>query len=384
MTPDELRERILRWEDLHTDFKREAGADRNELAKDLVCFANTDGGQLLFGVSDDRTVVGVADVDTLLRLIEDVAFERCQPPISVVPETVLIDGVTVVVVNIPKGDQRPYATRSGMYYIRSTQRCRRASREELLRLFQATGSMFYDEQPLGQLALSDLDLLAVERHLAEIGQPELTEDLPRLLTAWRLLDDGTPTVAGLVVFGRIPQVHLPSTGVIAAAFSGNDSGEDLIDRKDLKGGLFDVLGQAQAFLSLHLSTPHVVEGFGDERRPELPVPALREAIVNALVHRDYTVPGPIRVFVLFDRVEVHSPGRPPNTVTAESMRAGVHVTRNPHIYTRAAEAGLVTRAGTGIRRISKLLGENGSSDLTLTVSDTEVVLSLPRARSTVR
>ena len=106
--------------------------------------------------------------------------------------------------------------------------------------------------------------------------------------------------------------------------------------------------------------------------------ALREAVVNALVHRDYTIPGPTRIFVLSDRVEVHSPGRPPNSVDADAMRAGVHVTRNPHIYSRMAEAQLATRAGTGIRRIARLLREAYGAELGIVISDAEVVLLLPR------
>jgi len=90
------------------------------------------------------------------------------------------------------------------------------------------------------------------------------------------------------------------------------------------------------------------------------------------------VRGPTRIFVLSDRVEVHSPGRPPNSVDADAMRAGVHVTRNPHIYSRMAEAQLATRAGTGIRRISRLLREAHRTELGIVISDAEVVLSLPR------
>ena len=101
-------------------------------------------------------------------------------------------------------------------------------------------------------------------------------------------------------------------------------------------------------------------------------------MVNALVHRDYTIASPTRVFVLSDRVEVRSPGRPPNSVDVEAMRAGVHVTRNPHIYSRVVEAELATRAGTGIRRIARLLRQTNGTSLGIAISDAEVVLTLPR------
>ncbi len=379
MTPEELRERILRWEDPHTDFK-ESVTNNVELAKDLVCFANSDGGQLVIGVAKDRRIVGVADTDALLLKVDDVAFNSCSPPVTVVPEIVNLDGRDVVVLNVAKGDQRPYATREGRYYTRSGTRCRAASREELLRLFQATEALFYDEQPLPRLDLGDLDLDAVSRYLQDTEWAEADEDAVRLLRAWRMYDGVHPTVGGLVVFGRRPQSHLESSRVVAGALSGDDIGDDFLDRKDLAGGLFDIVDQAEAFLRLHLRTGHEIVDFEREKREEIPVAALREAVVNALVHRDYTIPGPTRIFVLVDRVEVHSPGRPPNSVDADAMRAGVHVTRNPHIYSRTAEAQLATRAGTGIRRIARLLREAHGTQLGITISDIEVVLSLPRGR----
>jgi ATP-dependent DNA helicase RecG len=378
MTPDELRLRILAGENVHTDFKERVGATI-DLAKDLVCFANTDGGQLILGVADDSRVVGVTDVDRLLLLVDDVAFNLCSPPVTVVPETVRHETETVVVLNIAKGDQRPYATNDGRHYVRSGPRCRRASREELLRLFQAAGSLFFDEQALRTRRLSDLDVEAVTRYMAAAGLDDLGDDLPRILKAWRLSDGEHPTVSGVVLFGRAPQTMFPACGVVAGAVAGVELGGDFIDRKDLTGGLFEVVDQAQTFLRLHLRTGHVIVDFQPEVREEIPLAALREAIVNALVHRDYTIPGPTRIFVFADRVEIHSPGRPPNSVDESAMRAGVHVTRNPHIYSRVAEAQLATRAGTGIRRIARLLRERSGAELGISISDAEVVLTLPRA-----
>lgn len=377
MTPSELRERILRWESPHTDFKREL-ASTGELAKDLVCFANSDGGQLIIGVDDSRRVVGVGDPDDLMLKVDDVAFNRCSPPITVVPEIVELDGAAVLVLNVPKGDQRPYRTSDGRYYVRSGTRCRSASREELLRLFQASRSLFYDEQPLPQLSLADLDLDAVGRHLSLTEQQELGEDLPRLLRAWGLYEDGHPTIGGAVVFGHNPQAVLESSKVVVGALVGTEIGDDFRDRKDLSGDLFEIIDQIEVFLHLHLRTEHQIVGFKAEVREEIPMAALREAAVNALVHRDYTIPGPVRIFVLSDRIEVRSPGRPPNSVDVEAMRAGVHVPRNPHIYSRVAAAQLATRAGTGIARISRLLREHSGQSLGIEISDAQVILTLPR------
>lgn len=380
MNSSELHERIAAWEDLHTDFKLRFGSDR-ELAKDLVCFANTDGGQLVFGVSDDRQITGVDDTDWLASKVDDVAYQHCEPPITVVQETIAAGSAKVLVVNVPKGDQRPYRTKSGHFYVRTTTGCRQASREELLRLFQASESFYYDESRLLRLSLADLDFDAVEQYLRDTEQDEHIDDAERLLRNWRLLEGEHPTVAGVVMFGRKPQTNLPQAQINAATFAGNDTSDNPIDRTDLTGRLLDVLGQAEEYLRLHLLNPHVIEGFESEPHPEVPLAALREAVVNAVAHRDYTVSGPVRLFVLRDRVEIHTPGRAPNTVDEGAMRSGAHVVRNPHIYARLSDAGLVTRAGTGVRRIIRLVREATGREVRIDLQPHEVLVVIPRLRA---
>ena len=384
MNEAELRERIRRWEDLHTELKGSL-IHPDKLAAELVAFANTDGGQLIIGVDEaERRIVGVEDVDGALRQVDNVAYNNCVPGVTVVQETIPTSEGPVVVVNVPKGDSRPYRTRQNVYYIRTTSGKRPASQGELLRLFQAAGSLYYDELPVPTTALTDLDFDAFELFLEDTGQgallgPDAGADEKRtLLHNWRLITQDHLTLAGLVLFGRHPQRHLPFAQINAARFPGTDSSYEPSDRKDCRGRLLDVIDQAVRFVDLHLPTPHRIRGLEPEPRPELPREVLREAVVNAVVHRDYTIHGPIRIFVFDDRIDVHTPGRPPNGVDAGAMRAGVHVPRNPTLYARVADAGLVTRAGTGIRRMSRLAREATGRDLGLEVRDFEVLLSLPR------
>lgn len=378
MNLTELRERIAGGEDLHTEFK-EAPVSAHDTAAEIVAFANTDGGQLVFGVTDARQAVGVPDANALARDIDNYAANNCEPPVTVVQE--FIEGAAptpVVVVNIPKGDMRPYRTGGGQYYVRTTTRRRQASREELLRLFQAVESLYYDETPMLRLTEADLDLDAVERYLQRTGQTDLDQDRRRLLGNWRLTAQGHPTVAGVVLFGAEPQRDLPHAQINAARFPGKDDSVEPADRKDLTGRLIDMIDEAQRFLDLHLLQRHEIRGFEPEARRELPKEVLREAIVNAVAHRNYIVQAPVRLFVFDDRIDVHSPGKLPNTVDEASMRAGVHVIRNPRIYARLTDAGLVTGAGTGVRRLIRLTREATGQDVGIAVSEAEVVVSIPR------
>lgn len=378
MDPVEVRRLVASGENLHTDFQRDFESHA-ALAKDLVCFANTDGSVLLFGVEDDGAVVGVGEPERLALRIDEVAFVHCEPPVTAIAEFVEVGGALVVAVRVARGDARPHRTKSGRFYVRTAARCRLASREELLRLFQATESLYYDETAVARSSLADLDLDALGRFLSDAGLEDLAEGDPgRLLRSWRLSDGQRLTIAGVVMFGRRPQEWLSYAQINAARFSGTDTSGAPLDRTDLTGRLLDVVDQAESYLRLHLATPHVVAGFAREPRPELPTAALREAIVNAVAHRDYTVRGPVRLFVLDDRVEVHSPGTVPNTVDEAAMRSGVHVVRNPHLYARLSDAGLVTRAGTGVRRMSRLVRESTGRDVEIAIRDYEVLVSLPR------
>lgn len=198
---------------------------------------------------------------------------------------------------------------------------------------------------------------------------------------WRSGDcfpGGYATIAGIVLFGRQPQLHLPFAQINAARFPGIDSTENPYDREDRTGRLLDIIDQAERFLYLHLRIPHEIRGFEPEPKPGLPKEALREAVVNAITHRDYTVQGPVRLFIFDDRIEIHTPGKASNSVDEAAMRAGVLVVRNPRIYAPLSDAGLVTRAGTGIRRIIRLVKETTGKDIDIIIREFEVLLTIPR------
>ena len=153
----ELHQRIARWEDLRTEFK-EQDVHADDIAAALVAFANTDGGQLIFGVGKNRAIAGVDDPDRLMQRVDQIAYNNCEPPLTVLQETIRTEeGRVVVVVNVPKGDQRPYRTGRGDYFIRTMSGRRRASRQELLRLFQSVESLYYDESVVWRATSDDLD-----------------------------------------------------------------------------------------------------------------------------------------------------------------------------------------------------------------------------------
>lgn len=386
MTLSELFERIHRGENLHTEFK-EADVHPDDIAAELVAFANTDGGQLIFGVTDDGRIVGVADPDRLAQRVDQVAYQNCEPPITVVQETVRDEaGRTVLVVNVPKGDQRPYQTKQrGDFFIRTSSGRRRASRQELLRLFQVAESLYYDETLLLRATLSDLDASAVERFMQQAYQRSVEESggLESLLQKLRLarVHEGAlrPTVAAMLFFGYEPQRFLPQSHLVAARIPGNSLAAAPLDAKQIGGRLLDILEDARRFLDIYLTTAHRIQGFEPEIFPEVPPEALRELLVNALAHRDYSIPSPVRALVFDDRVEIRTPGGLPNTVTVDAIQMGAaHVLRNPTVYTLFSRWGLVTGIGTGVYRAIRLIRQSTGREPELAVVGHEFVVSIFR------
>ncbi len=378
----ELQERIIKGENLHTEFK-ESLPDNETIAKAIVCFANADGGQLIIGISKSGDIVGVGDLDLdeAMRKIDDVAFHRCEPSVSILTETVDIDGAIILVVRIPKGEQRPYRMGSGLYYIRSGNRCRPASWEEVRRLYQTSESIYYDEIPISKATLGSLDIdhfrTFLKKYLAISPEESLIESYLENLKL--ITPNKKPTLAGILFFGENPQRFIPYAKIIAAYIPGTDISIPPADKKDLNGKILDVLENTSRFLGLYIREEHRIKGFEPELYPEIPMAVLREGVVNAIVHRDYTINAPIRLFIFKDRIEIRTPGKLPNTVTVASMKiAGCHVLRNPTLYNLLYKVGMVTDIGSGVYRMIKTIKEQLNKDVVLEQTETEFIVSIPR------
>jgi len=388
MDPAELKAFLEKGENLHTEFKQWPPRP-DDLAPSIVAFANTDGGQILVGIDNQRRVVGLeaSELDRATQLVDNVAFQNCEPPVTVLQETVRDEqGRTVLAVRVPKGGHRPYRTNRGVYYIRISSGRRQASREELLRLFQAAESLYYDETPILQATTADLDEQAITDLLQVIREHGL--DLSgiardRLLENWRLVRPTNgqirPTLAGILFLSRSPQQFLPAAYVSAVSILGNDLSLEPLDHKRIEGRLIDMLQGVMKFLYLYLKETHVIHELESEIRPELPPTVLREALVNAVAHRDYTVSAPVRVIVFRDRLEIRTPGGLPNNVAIESLRAGVHVLRNPGIYNILLKTGLVTDAGSGIPRMIRAMRESAGREPGFHLEGGEFIVTLPRS-----
>ena len=365
MTTIDIKEMIEKGEDYYTEFKEEA-AHPDDLASEIVAFANSDGGKLIIGVSDTKVPVGVADADKALQRIDNICAQNCDPPLLCKIEKIKINEKTILSVRIPKGPERPYRTNKGVYYIRTSSGKRHASREELLRLYQATRSLYYDELPVSETGLTDLDVVFFEKFFEEFQRRKIGDvgiSLPDLLKSMKIFtlaedQKNVFSLAGLLLFGKNPQQHMPFAKITVAKFTGNEIG-DIFEKKDIEGKLVDQIMNIESVIKLYTQSKVVIKGFEKESRYEIPLEAMRELIVNAVVHRDYHIKSQIRIFIFDDRIEIMSPGKLPNTITLENIRwGGIHVERNPIIVSFLAKMGYMTQIGTGIIRAIRLVKEH--------------------------
>ncbi|HDH43830.1 MAG TPA: hypothetical protein ENG66_00245 [Thermococcus sp.] len=190
-----------------------------------------------------------------------------------------------------------------------------------------------------------------------------------------------PTLAGVLFFGKSPQTYLPYARIVCAYIEDVDISTPPSDKKDLQGRIPEILEDTVKFLRLYLKERHRIEGFEPEVYLEIPEIAMREAIINAIAHRDYTINAPIRVLIFKDSVEIKSPGRLPNTVTIESMKVGgSHVLRNPTIYNFFVKMGLVTDVGSGVARLIRMVKEATGKEVKLKEEGGEFIVRIPRKR----
>ncbi|MCD6399458.1 putative DNA binding domain-containing protein [candidate division WOR-3 bacterium] len=376
----ELLEKVSKKENYQIELK-ERLPDKRSLSKEIVCFANSEGGQIFVGVDDDGKIIGVEDVDESMLIVDNVANQNCKPPVTVYMENVQIENKIVLVINIPKGSHRPYCTITGQYYIRSSNRCRQASREELLRLFQANESLYYDETPVVQASLDDLDIEYFKDFIYKFLQIKIKrEEVKSILKNLHLLSDSDkPTISGLLFFGNNPQRFFPNYKIICANIPGYDISIAPSDKKGILGKVSSILEDTMRFFKLYLTESHRIKGIEPEIIFEIPEVALREVIVNAIAHRDYTIEAPIRAIIFKDRIEIHSPGRLPNTVTIESIKlGGSHVLRNPTIYNLLSKMGLVTDLGSGVRRVIQIVRESLNKEVSFYETEGEFTVVIPR------
>jgi ATP-dependent DNA helicase RecG len=256
---------------------------------------------------------------------------------------------------VADGISKPYMDKNGVIWVKSGADKRKAtSREEVQRLYQSAGLIHGDEIPVSGMIVSDLESdyfkAFFEQNFGEsVEQQEVP--LPEILHNMNLMKDGFLNISGALLFAKNPNFRLPVFIVKAIAFPGNEiHATNYLDSRDISGKLADVFQQSISFVFANIRHLQGDQDVNAPGRPEIPGIVLEELIANALIHRDYFVSAPVRIFVFDNRVEIISPGHLPNNLTIENIKRGNSNIRNPILASFATKILPYRGLGSGIIR----------------------------------
>lgn len=384
MTEDTFKDLCLCGETTRVQFK-ESFTSQKEIAKEMIAFANTKGGMILFGVEDKSgKLVGLSydEIQTISRELGNAANEQVRPTIYIETDVVRVEGKHFLICTVEEGKNKPYKNLNGEIWVKQGADKRRITENsEILGLFQDAGSYQPDAAGVNGTTLADLDRYAIDEYLQKVyftTMDEFGKNAVQMLKNIHVLNhNGIPTLAGYLFFGKHPEYNCPTCMVKAVSFFGNDlAGTQFRDTKEILGNMPQIYEKCMMFLKSNL---HNIQekgaSFNTLGKLEIPEDVLEEVIQNALVHRDLLRSAPIRIFVFDDRVEVISPGALAGGLTETDIRNGSTFQRNPYMATFATNALHYKGIGSGIVR---MLSEYPDIQLDNDVNGKEFKVTIPR------
>ncbi|MBU1623035.1 MAG: putative DNA binding domain-containing protein [Nanoarchaeota archaeon] len=358
MNEQELLNLIKKGEDQKLEFKSKADEG---VGKSICSLANTNHGLVLVGVDDDGKIVGVPQKKE--QEIANLAHS-CKP--SLYPEIIPVEvgGKNVFVVKVKKlGDWHSF---KNIAYKRIGSHDKPLSPEEVIEHAQDSGKIRWDEQVCAGASYKDIDEEKVNWYLR---QRESARKVPRkikisikkLLVNLKALEKNKPTNAGILFFGRYPQRFLPNARLRVVRFKGNKVINPTLDTANCEGTIWEMIEMAEDFIrkNIRLLGTRTEKSFRREDKFEYPIKAVREAIVNALIHRNYFETGDVRVFIFDNRIEVINPGHFPKGVTPKNPK---HKPVNEILCQLIYNLGFIEKYGSGIKMMKSLSKEWGNKE----------------------
>ncbi len=368
MDANELQQLIELGESESLEFKKSL-SEQADAIKTAVAFANGNGGWILFGVKPDGSVIDVSIGANTLENLAEAFHQQTDPIIYPSISAVDVEGRTVIAIRVPAGADKPY-TAKGIAYKRVSRTTQQLSRSEYERMLLERHTNGYETLPVIGTKWEDLDQNSLENFLAaraprawqsgaDLVDRAITDKL-----AIRAAEGVVPTIAGVLAFCATPQRLNPGWGVTALMFRGREFQRDaLLLRQDLTGSASSLIDAAVAFVVRNMRTFPIFPDGETQRRDvtEYDLAAVREAVANAVAHRDYSANEPIQIRLFDERLEIQSPGPLPSELTIERILAGgVTRARNPILAQILLAHGYMERAGFGIVFIHQQMKKLGA------------------------
>ena len=338
------------------EFKREI-PENDQIVKTVIGFCNRNGGRLILGVDANGLVVGIPekDVQQLMEYINKTVFDACNPPILPSVYSQRIEDKTLLIIDVSSGMNKPYFRKSDGLgkgtFVRLGRSTVRATAEMIEELKWQSRGLSFDAMPVYHAKEEDLDEKAILQFLNERKQVKKVKTLSlEILSSYELLAEEHalfyPTIGGILLFGKKPQKFVPEAMIICSHFSGV-SGRETIATVDCVGTLFEQFDTAYNFILSRLNRSFSIRGPKREEQLEVPEEAIREVLLNALVHRNYHINGPIKISIYNNRVEFFNPGVFLGPLDGHSLMLGLTYIRNNAICKVFREAEYIEKLGSG-------------------------------------
>ena len=362
METAELKQRIAKGENTTTEFKENFDQEVIEAA---AAFANTDGGTILIGVSDRREIRGITIGKETLRNWSNRISQATEPQVSLEIGSVDVEGKSVLWIRIAECSIKPVSVR-GRCYKRVGNSNRVMSPQEIAQMHLNATGQTWDQLLVTRAGIDDIDKKKVEWYLTRretIRNVSIPQDMNMaafLKNIKGISDDGTPTHAGLLFFSKHPLLRFFHNAQLRVVrFKGTSVTHPVLDRLDCGETLWENIETAEEFIrrNIRLLSFRTSRRFQRDDKFEYPLNALREAIINALIHRNYQETADVRVFIFDNRVEVISPGTFPEGVSPDEP---THKPVNPTLSQFMFDVGFIERYGAGIRMMQRLCREWGN------------------------
>lgn len=357
----ELRSLIASGEGYNAEFKVRFPSKVKDLTEEICAFANAAGGTLLIGVDDRNNIQGVS-FDNAKRSALQNSVDEISPSLHCDVYTVPIEGKEIIVIEVPSGEQKPYVL-SGAIYVRQGPNTQKLTTvEEMRDFFQQADRIYFDEAPCKTMDVEkDIPKENIQQFRELAGLSSAISDEQIFSNLKLYTRDGFLKNGAVLFFALNPEKFFEKAVIRCVAFEGTDK-RYITDDKVMTGTLYRQFLQAMDWLKGKLDVRYDIEGVGSQPRKEIweiPETVFKEAVINALAHRDYYEKGARITIELFeDRVEISNPGGlvsgiPKNEFGKRSL------SRNPLIFGLFERIRMVEQIGSGIIRMRDLMAEAG-------------------------
>ena len=350
MNEKELLELIKTGEGYTIEFKERLNSS---LGKEICAFANSSGGKIILGVSDDGSIKGFNLTNADNSKIQDIA-RNMDPSFKVAIKKVS----NLVVIYVPEGKNKPYAV-NGHFYLRQGANSQQLSRDEIRTLFQRENLIRFDRKANNDFNLSkDFDKKTFESFIKKANiDPTLSQK--HILTNLGLFTDNKLNNTGVMFFtSKISKFFL--NAVIGCVLYDGTTKTKILDKAEFDEDFVSNFNNSVIFALRNLRTEYVIKKIEREEKPEIPEEVLRELIINAMIHRDYFSEGRVLIEIFSDRVEISNPG---GLLFKKSNFGTISLSRNPLFVDMVHRLRFVERVGSGIHRVQEALGNRVNFDL---------------------